>query len=152
MSIPRTWPALSALDDALWRQRRLAERLLYALTAARLLLEADLDMLLPHAAGDAQDAIDALHTIDAQVRRAQARAAREVTTAAGVTSLAALADVAPEPWATILGNHAAALRSLAAEVADAMSADRDLARQALQRVHHELAVVQPEHRPGMVAR
>ncbi len=135
-------PALAALDDALWHRRRLSERLLYALTAAQLLLEAGREPLLPHAAQDVQDAIDRLHETDLATRRAQRRVALDLAYPSGVTSLAALAGRAPEPWATILADHAATLDALAREIGGTLARDRELAERALHQVRDELSVLE----------
>ncbi len=96
---------LGDVTSLLWHERGLLERLL-ATTGAN---------------GQARDGSELAATVH-ELKLTEVARAAEVDALAGQLSLAAgttlaqLADVAPEPWAWILGDHREALRDLTAEL------------------------------------
>lgn len=130
------WPSLNGLTEALWVQRRHGERLLYALTAANLLLREQRDELLPHAVGDIRDAAQRLRRTDTLVEAARHEADRDLQLAG--TELGDTVARAPEPWATILAEHQQARTALARSILEMLSSNRALAAAALLRVRSRL--------------
>lgn len=117
--------ALASLAAVLWQERRQLERLLFALTTQRLLLESGQTRWLGHADTDIEASAAALK--DSEVLRAM-----EITSIAerlGVDADASLQDLgqaAGEPWTTTLADHRAALQTLTTEIDQAVAENRRL--------------------------
>jgi hypothetical protein len=130
--------ALASLAAILWQERRQLERLLYALTAQRLIIGAGHTRWLGHADGDIEVAAATLR--DTEVLRAI-----EMTTICdrlGVDpeiTLEELARAADEPWATTLAEHRAALRTLAAEIDAAVAENRRLLKAGAKAIGETLS-------------
>jgi hypothetical protein len=124
----RTLPVLA---DAIWTERRQVEHLLYKLSTARLVLAADQRRHVPRALEEVEHAMELLSS--AEVRRDQALA--EVATAWNTPeaelTLERLAGDAPEPWASMFGEHTTALRELTEDIERVAADNRRLASSAL---------------------
>jgi hypothetical protein len=113
--------ALGDLASILWRLRELLNHLLFKIVVQRLILESGQTGWLANATRELDAALHEVRT--AEVLRA-ARVdglARRLGLAAGST-LAEMADAAPEPWRTVLHEHREALNDLVADV-DAVADD-----------------------------
>lgn len=113
------------LSLILWRERELLDTLLYKLELERLVLATDRTRWLMHAAREVEDVLDSIrHT---EVLRAVA--ADAVAATVGLESnpsLVALADVAEEPWHSILIEHRDAFIAITREIADLAATNREL--------------------------
>jgi hypothetical protein len=104
----------ATLIDLLWSERRTLDELLCKLIVSRLV----------HATGSDEDPADPyVCTAIARLRLTEVLRAAEVDALARVTdlpasiTLAELADAAPEPWQTLLGDYRAALSTLLSDLA-----------------------------------
>ena len=120
--------ALAGLTRQLWRVREVVFRLLYDLTVTRLLLAADDRRFVP-------DAVRAVDRGLAELRERESErdiALRELAASWGVApeelTLEGLALSAPEPYRTVLADHARAFADLATEIEDVSRQNRALAR------------------------
>lgn len=107
--------ALGDVASTLWRLRELLDTLLFKVVVQRLVLDSGQTRWLVNAT---RELAAALHEVQAaEVLRAAKvdRLADRLGVAVGST-LAELADAAPEPWATVLHEHRDALRVLVADV------------------------------------
>lgn len=130
--------ALGSLAAILWQERRQLERLLYALTAQRLLIGAGYTRWLGHADTDVEVAASTLR--DSEVLRAMEMTV--ICDKLGVDSditLEELAHAADEPWATTLSDHRAALRMLTAEIQAAVTENRRLLKAGAKAIGETLS-------------
>jgi hypothetical protein len=111
---------IDELATALARERRLLEHLLFKLTEARLLLEADEHRFLPWAAAEVERAAH-------RVRQAELLRASLLPTLGRHETLAGLADASQEPWRLILHEQRAELAQLLRDITAATDANRSLA-------------------------
>lgn len=127
-------PHLQRLAETLWEERHVVTELLYRLTCARLLLSADQQRFVVHAI----DEVDGTTTRLREIELHREGVLEEVAQAAGTDpselTLALLSTSAPEPWQAVFADHRRAFLSLAAEIEEAATANRELATQALGRV------------------
>lgn len=111
--------ALAVLSDTLWRLRELLGGAEYGLLVQRLLGEGG----HLHHLTTAADALDATLAEIRLVEIVRATQAADAAVALGLpgspdaVTVSALAAAAPEPWDTVLEDHARALRDLASAVA-----------------------------------
>ncbi|MEQ6903719.1 flagellar protein FlgN [Nocardioides sp. YIM 152588] len=108
---------MDELSQILWRERELMEHLAYKLEVERLLLTTGRTQWLVRATREIEDVLTTIR--ETEVLRAAA--ADEVALELGLPpnpSLAALAEVAPEPWPAILADHRDALVTIAREIAE----------------------------------
>lgn len=102
------------LSDVLWRERQLLDLLRYKLEVERLVVEQRPRLLL-QATREVTTAVERLRL--AEIERATLSA--EVAELAGLpplSTLAALADPAPDPWRGIFHRHRDAMTEASAEV------------------------------------
>jgi hypothetical protein len=111
----------AAVAAVLWTEREALELVLFKLVEEQLVLTAGSTRWLNRADAELRIALDRLRGNEL------ARAAEVEALALGLgvpleTTLAELADTAPEPWGMVLAEHRTALRSLVFEV-DAVAAE-----------------------------
>lgn len=130
--------ALASLAAILWQERRQLERLLYALTAQRLIIGAGHTRWLGHADTDVEVAASTLR--DSEVLRAMEMTVicEKLGVDAEVT-LDELAHAAGEPWTTTLTDHRAVLRALAAEIDAAVTENRRLLKAGAKAIGETLS-------------
>jgi flagellar FlgN protein len=105
----------------LWSEREILERVLFAVTTERLVLESGQTRWLARADQQVQDALEVLRTSEV-LRSAEVQALADQLNLPFETNLAGLASIAPEPWPYVLNEHRTALRDLTAEI-DAVTTD-----------------------------
>ncbi len=116
---------LAEVTNTLWRERELLELLLFKLEEEQLILTSGRTRWLARATREVEAVLD-------EVRRAELLRSVQVDEVAvelGIEtapSLQALAASAPEPWATILGNHRDAFLAATAEIQAMANANREL--------------------------
>ena len=116
---------LSEFCGVLWREREIVERVLFKVLGQQLVLKSGQVRWLVAANTEIELAVNDLRVIEV-VRCAEAdRLAEHLTLSHGAT-LAELADVAPEPWGSILAEHRDALRDLANEIDNVVRENRSL--------------------------
>jgi hypothetical protein len=131
---------LGELAAVLWREREVLEDLLYALTQQQLVLDAGQTRWLPRA--DAAVAAAAHAVQDHELVRAiEVETLVQILGLPANASLLEIAAQAGEPWATVLGDHRVALRTLTAEIETVTAHNRTLllageraTREALEQV------------------
>jgi hypothetical protein len=106
---------LSEFCGVLWREREIVERVLFKLVVQQLILNTGQTRWLPLANTEIELAVNDLRVVEV-VRNAESDALATQLGLAPGSSLAELAVVAPEPWASILGEHRDALRELTGEI------------------------------------
>ncbi len=117
--------SLNSLSEALWRERRLLEMLLFKLEEEQLLLTSGRSRWLAQATREVEAVLD-------EIRSAELARAVEVEEVApplglaGDASLGELADAAPEPWRELLHSHRDAFASLTAEIGRLADDNREL--------------------------
>ncbi len=116
---------LNSLSEALWRERRLLEMLLFKLEEEQLLLTAGRSRWLAQATREVESVLD-------EIRSAEIARAVEVEDVAasldvsGSASLGELADAAPAPWDELLRSHRDGFASLTAEIGQLADDNREL--------------------------
>jgi len=113
------------LSLILWRERELLELLAYKLELEQLVLAAGRTRWLAHSTKEVEEVVALLR--ETEVLRAVA--ADAVAAELGLSpapTLAELADVAPEPWATILHDHRTAFLTATREISDLSESNRGL--------------------------
>jgi hypothetical protein len=116
---------LSEFCGVLWREREVVERVLFKVLGQQLVLKSGQLRWLVAANNEIELAVNDLRVIEV-MRCAEAdRLADHLGTTNGAT-LAELAEIAPEPWGSILAEHRDALRDLTAEIDTAVRENRTL--------------------------
>ncbi len=116
---------LNSLSEALWRERRLLEMLLFKLEEEQLVLTSGRSRWLAQATREVEAVLD-------EIRSAEISRAVEVEEAAptlgltGNASLGQLADAAPAPWDELLRAHRDAFASLTSEISRLADDNREL--------------------------
>jgi flagellar FlgN protein len=107
--------AFGALTTLLWREREILEHLVFRLVEQQLILSAGLARWLPTVDGEVRAAAESLQ--DHEVARAfEVDLLVQHFGLPPGTTLRELADVAPEPWPTMLLDHRDALLALTVEI------------------------------------
>lgn len=116
---------LNGLSEALWRERRLLELLLFKLEEEQLVLTSGRTRWLAQATREVESVLEEIRSAEL----ARAVEVEEVATALGVpttSGLSELADAAPEPWDELLRTHRDAFASLTAEIGRLADDNREL--------------------------
>jgi hypothetical protein len=132
--------ALEKLSLILWRERELLTLLAFRLEMERLVLLHGRSWWLDETTRDIDGVLGELRATEVL----RAVAADEVAAELGMDpnpSLATLAEVAPEPWATILADHRSAILALTAEIAEASEAARELLRNGHRSIRETMLAV-----------
>lgn len=124
-----------AVSAVLWDERDTLELLQFKLTEENLLLTSGSTRWLHRADAEVRAVLERLR-VGEVARAAEAQAMARLLGIAAETTLAALADAAPEPWSTLLGEHRSALQGLFFEV-EAVSAENRRQLEAGWRAIHE---------------
>jgi hypothetical protein len=113
------------LSLILWRERELLETLAYKLEVEQLILASGRTRWLAHSTKEVEEVLEVLR--ETEVLRAVA--ADEVAEQLGLQpgpTLAAIAELAPEPWRAILDDHRTAFVTATREIADLSESNRGL--------------------------
>lgn len=139
MDISREAQHLEELAETLWQERHLTELLLYRLVCTRLLLASDDERFTGLAINEVEAVTQALR--EAEQRRDEVVQALAIDwgTTIDELKLAALAERAPQPWASIFDDHRRAFLQLTTEVEAAAADNRRLAASNLHRVHQTMS-------------
>lgn len=116
---------MEKLSLILWRERELLETLAYKLEVEQLILASGRTRWLAHSTKEVEEVLDVLR--ETEVLRAIA--ADEVAAQLGLPpapTLAAIAELAPEPWRAILDDHRTAFVTATREIADLSESNRGL--------------------------
>ncbi|HEY2298118.1 MAG TPA: flagellar export chaperone FlgN [Jatrophihabitans sp.] len=136
---------LGELAEVLWRERKVLEDLLFALSQQQLLLDAGQTRWLPRV--DAAVAAAARAVQDHEVVRAiEVETLVQILGLPGDASLVEIASHAGEPWATVLGDHRVALRTLTTEIETVTAHNRTLllaGERATREALEQLAALAP---------
>jgi hypothetical protein len=117
--------AYAALAAALWTERETLETLLFKLTAEHLILAAGEVRWLNRADDEVRAAHEQVCTTEV-LRAAEVDGLVWALNLPAETTLAELADHAPEPWPDVLVAHRTALRTLAFEIKAVTAENRQL--------------------------
>lgn len=126
---------IDELAAVLGRERRLLEFLLFKLTEARLLLEADEHRFLPWAAAEVERAAH-------RVRQTELLRGALVPQLGEHDTLAGLADASDEPWRLILHEQRAELARLLRDVTAATDVNRSLAFHGIRYVGELMEMIE----------
>jgi hypothetical protein len=129
--------SLSDLATALWDVRDAMGTVLFKLATERLVVAAGEVRWLADANRELEIALDRLRSLEL-VRAIESDAAAADAGLAPGTTLAALADDAPEPWSGMLLGHRTALLELADEIAAAAAQNRRLLDAGSRRIRQTL--------------
>lgn len=116
---------MEKLSLILWRERELLETLAYKLEVEQLILASGRTRWLAHSTKEVEEVLEVLR--ETEVLRAVA--ADEVAEQLGLQpgpTLAAIAELAPEPWRAILDDHRTAFVTATREIADLSESNRGL--------------------------
>ena len=128
-----SYPEISTL---LWREREALNLLLFKLVEEQLVVSAGLVAWLPQANHEVELDLE-------QVRGAEMLLAAEMESFSnsGQPSLSVLCDTAPEPWATVLGEHREALLKLISDIARTTEDNRMLLQAGSRSVRDTLLAI-----------
>lgn len=132
---------LNSLSEALWRERRLLELLLFKLEEEQLVLTNGRTRWLPQATREVESVLDEIRTAEL----ARAVAVDDVAPALGVPAsagLTALAEAAPPPWDELLRAHRDAFASLTAEISRLADDNRELLAMSHRATQETIASLQ----------
>jgi flagellar FlgN protein len=126
-----------AVSAVLWDERDTLELLQFKLTEENLVVMSGSTRWLHRADAEVRAALERLR-LGEVARAAEAQAmARALGMPLDIT-LAELADVAPEPWSTLLGEHRSALRGLFFEVEAVAAENRRQLEAGWQAIHESI--------------
>jgi FlgN protein len=111
----RVAEAFAAFTSMLWRERECVEVLLFKLVEQQLILSSGHTRWLHFADDEVRAAAEALREAEL-IRAAELDLLAQQLGLSADTTLNELADVAPEPWDSVLRDHGEALRSLVLQV------------------------------------
>lgn len=130
--------AYDAVSSALWAQRDALEDLLFRLVSEQLVLTSGSNRWLARADDEVRAAIEALRGGEV-LRAIEVDELNRLLRLDPQASLADIAAAAPEPWATLLAEHRAALRGLVFEVQSVADENRRLLSSGAKAVAETLA-------------
>ncbi len=116
---------LNELSGVLWRERQLLELLLFKLEEEQLILTSGRTQWLGHATREVESVLDQIRTAELGRSIEADEAAREVGLPEG-SGLRAIAQAAPNPWNTLLGEHHAAFVDLTDQINQLAQGNREL--------------------------
>lgn len=123
-SSPERW-IVEKLSLILWRERELLELLAYKLELEQLVLASGRTRWLAHSTKEVEDVLAVLRETEVLRAVAADEVAEELGLAAAPT-LAAIAEVAPEPWRAIFNDHRTAFRVVTRQIAELSESNRGL--------------------------
>ncbi len=126
-----------AVSAVLWDERDTLELLQFKLTEENLVLTSGSTRWLHRADAEVRAVLDRLR-LGEVARAAETQAMARALGTPPDTTLAELADVAPEPWSTLLGEHRGALRGLFFEVEAVAAENRRHLEAGWQAIHETL--------------
>lgn len=132
---------LNSLSEALWRERRLLEMLLFKLEEEQLVLTAGRSRWLPQATREVEAVLDEIRSAEI----ARAVEVEDVAASLGVSpaaSLGELAEAAPAPWDELLRSHRDAFASLTSEIGRLADDNRELLAMSHRATQETLATLE----------
>lgn len=126
------------LADTLWHERHTAERLLYRMTTAKLLLAADEHRFVSAAMDEVEHVVGSLRGAEARRLAALAEVSDRFSVPLDDLTLAELARRAPAAMRMVFEDHRRAFLELSAEIEETADANRQLASSGLRRVRRSL--------------
>jgi hypothetical protein len=130
----------SEVSTLLWREREALQLLLFKLVEEQLIVSAGHTRWLAAANDEIEAALDQLRGTEV-LRAAEVDVIADELGLTGPPTLAELATLAPEPWATLFGEHRQALLQLVAEVEGATGHNRALLAAGARAVRQTLLSV-----------
>lgn len=132
---------MEALSEVLWKQRELMELLVYKLETEQLVLASGRSRWLPQSSRETAAVSDQLQASQLLVATESLKATESLGLAPDA-SLKDIAELAPEPWGTLLLDHRDAMIGFAAEIAEKAASNEQLLANGRQLLR-ERVVAQP---------
>lgn len=132
--------AFAGLSALLWHEREVLELLLFKLTAQQLILRAGELRWVAASDAEVRAALQRLREFDV-LRALETQALARALGVSEDASLREVAQVAPEPWASLLADHRQALQELTAQVAATTETNRRLLESGAAAARETLAAV-----------
>jgi len=141
---------MERLSTVLWRERELLDQLHYRLEVEQLVLASGRSRWLAAAARDVDSVLTTIRETEV-LRAVAADAAAEAVGMTSNPSLSALVEAAPEPWASILGEHRQAFLEVTADISALADLNRDLISAGLRSARETLLSLGGESTDGYAA-
>jgi flagellar biosynthesis/type III secretory pathway chaperone len=129
---------LSEVSNVLWRERHLLELLIFKLEEEQLVLASGRTRWLAHSTREVETVLAEIKRVELD-RAIQVQELAQVMQLASSPSLRELAETAPSPWDTLLGEHRRALLELAQEIDTVAQANREMLSRGQQATREALA-------------
>jgi hypothetical protein len=129
--------AFAAIAAVLWSEREALEDVLFKLVEEQLVLRTGTTRWLNRADSEVRAALDRMRSHEV-IRAAEVEALAELLRLPLETTLAELAELAPEPWPQLLTEHRVALRTLVDEIHSVADENRRLLNAGAQAVRETL--------------
>ena len=139
---------LSGLSSILWRERDILEHLLFKLDVQQLLLMSGRAAWLVRASAEIETALEQVRLVELERAVRFERLAGELGLGSA-PSLTKIAEVAEEPWKSLLTEHYEAFIELATRIQSITSLNRELATAAQQTAAAEISSIQGDLEPAL---
>ena len=139
---------LSGLSSILWRERDILEHLLFKLDVQQLLLMSGRAAWLVRASAEIETALEQVRLVELERAVRIERLAGELGLGSA-PSLTKIAEVAEEPWKSLLTEHYEAFIELATRIQSITSLNRELASAAQQTAAAVISSIQGDLEPAL---
>jgi hypothetical protein len=139
---------LSGLSSILWRERDILEHLLFKLDVQQLLLMSGRAAWLVRASAEIETALEQVRLVELERAVRFERLAGELGLGSA-PSLTKIAEVAEEPWKSLLTEHYEAFIELATRIQSITSLNRELASAAQQTAAAVISSIQGDLEPAL---
>ena len=139
---------LSGLSSILWRDRDILEHLLFKLDVQQLLLMSGRAAWLVRASAEIETALEQVRLVELERAVRFERLAGELGLGSA-PSLTKIAEVAEEPWKSLLTEHYEAFIELATRIQSITSLNRELASAAQQTAAAVISSIQGDLEPAL---
>ena len=139
---------LSGLSSILWRERDILEHLLFKLDVQQLLLMSGRVAWLVRASAEIEAALEQVRLVELERAVRFERLAGDLGLGSS-PSLTKIAEVAEEPWKSLLTEHYEAFIELATRIQSITSLNRELASAAQQTAESVISSIQGESEPSL---
>ena len=137
---------LSGLSSILWRERDVLEQMLFKLDVQQLLLMSGRVAWLVRASAEIEAALEQVRVVELERAVRFERAAGELGLGSS-PSLMQIAEVAEEPWKSLLTEHYEAFLDLASRIQAITSLNRELASAAQLTAEAVISSIQGDSEP-----